>query len=112
MSITIRNRTPQTFKDVVINIDAVIPPHARVFDSKASIGTIEWLHHSTHATHVAGHGQWHITRLTGNKYLRLSFKVLLSHAVVDDTVTITTSVDSAQPAALAAEQTKIITIVE
>ena len=112
MAIAIRNRTPQPYEDVVIEVDASIPAHARISSSTVRIGTFEWSEHSVHGTTVKGRGQWTIPQLAAKDYQRLTFDVELSEPAVNDEIVITTNVVSSHPAALVVEKTKTVTVVQ
>ena len=112
MAVAIRNRTPQPYEDIVIEVDASIPAHARISSSTVRIGTFEWSEPSVHGTTLTGRGKWTIPQLTAKEYQRLTFDVELNEPAVNDEIVITTNVVSSHPAALVVEKTKTVTVVQ
>ena len=112
MGVAIRNKTPQTFNDVLIEITTTIPQNVRVTSTKTNLGTFEWQRHTLHTTHVIGKGQWKINSLSGYARARLSFIVGFNAPIVGDEVLVEAKIVSSHPEALSVEQTKTVTIVK
>ena len=111
MAIGIRNKTPNTYKNVVIEAVVTIPHNTRVHSTTASIGTFEWTTQSIHGDDVTGRVTWSIEELASYADVRLQFKVDLNEAKVGDDVAVRSYVVSSQPTAWSVEQTKTVIVV-
>ena len=111
LGVAIRNKTPQSFGEVVINVSINIPQHARITSTKASVGTFEWTAHQVYGDTVTGHGQWTIPHLAAYARARVSFVAELIDAEVNDQVTVRAHLASSHPVALSVDQTSIVTVV-
>ena len=112
MAVSVRNRTPSPFANVLVEVVATIPLDARVTSTNPAIGTFEWKKHVQHEENVVGHGTWSIPQLAASKFHRVTFDIVLNSAKVGDTVTIDAHVVGSEPAALVVEQTKTVTVVD